>query len=78
MSRPYKKSIQAILLLYYGLSITTLWGDKLSMLPHTCIYPHKPWGKIEVTIFKITRLTAHFMCGLMSDSADLQVAYFFL
>ena len=31
------------------------------------IYPHKPWRKIEVTICKIPRLTAHFMCGLMSD-----------
>ena len=35
------------------------------MLTH--IYPHKAWRKIEVTICKITRLTAHFMCGLMSD-----------
>ena len=35
------------------------------MLTH--IYPHKPQRKIEVTICKITRLTAHFMCGLMSD-----------
>ena len=43
----------------------TLWGDKVSMLTH--IYPHKPWREIEVTICKITRLTAHFMCGLMSD-----------
>ena len=42
-----------------------LWGDKVSMLTH--IYPHKPWRNIEVTICKITRLTAHFMCGLMSD-----------
>ena len=41
----------------------TLWGDKVSMLTH--IYPHKPQRKIEVTICKITRLTAHFMCGLM-------------
>ena len=41
------------------------WGDKVSMLTH--IYPHKPWREIEVTICKITRLTAHFMCGLMSD-----------
>ena len=40
-------------------------GDKVSMLTH--IYPHKPWREIEVTICKITRLTAHFMCGLMSD-----------
>ena len=42
-----------------------LWGDKVSMLTH--IYPHKPWREIEVTICKITRLIAHFMCGLMSD-----------
>ena len=42
-----------------------LWGDKVSMLTH--IYIHKPWRKIEVAICKITRLTAHFMCGLMSD-----------
>ena len=40
-------------------------GDKVSMLTH--IYPHKARRKIEVTICKITRLTAHFMCGLMSD-----------
>ena len=45
--------------------IIPLWGDKVSMLTH--IYPHKPWRNIEVTICKITRLTAHFMCGLMSD-----------
>ena len=42
-----------------------LWVDKVSMLTH--IYPHKPWRNIEVTICNITRLTAHFMCGLMSD-----------
>ena len=35
------------------------------MLTH--VYPHKARRKIEVTICKITRLTAHFMCGLMSD-----------
>ena len=40
-------------------------GDKVSMLTH--IYPHKTRRKIEVIICKITRLTAHFMCGLMSD-----------
>ena len=40
-------------------------GDKVSMLTH--IYPHKAGRKIEVIICKITRLTAHFMCGLMSD-----------
>ena len=40
-------------------------GDKVSMLTHT--YPHKARRKIEVIICKITRLTAHFMCGLMSD-----------
>ena len=47
------------------ITITPLWGDKVSMLTH--IYPHKPRRKTEVTICKITRLTAHFMCGLMSD-----------
>ena len=36
-------------------------GEKVSMLTH--IYPHKAWRKIEVIICKITRLTAHFMCG---------------
>ena len=46
-------------------STSPLRGDKVSMLTH--IYPHKPWRNIEVTICKITRLTAHFMCGLMSD-----------
>ena len=45
--------------------IVTPLGDKVSMLTH--IYPHKAWRKIEVIICKITRLTAHFMCGLMSD-----------
>ena len=40
-------------------------GDKVSMLTH--IYPHKARRKIEVIICKITRLTAHFKCGLMSD-----------
>ena len=40
-------------------------GEKVSMLTH--IYPHKARRKIEVIICKITRLTAHFMCGLMSD-----------
>ena len=45
--------------------VSTLPGDKVSMLTH--IYPHKPLREIEVTICKITRLTAHFMCGLMSD-----------
>ena len=50
-------------------------GDKVSMLTHT--YPHKARRKIEVIICKITRLTAHFMCGLMSGpdvwSADLHL-----
>ena len=40
-------------------------GDKVSMLTH--IYPHKARRKIEVIICKVTRLTTHFMCGLMSD-----------
>ena len=53
--RPYKREFQYL----------TLWGDKVSMLTH--IYPHKPWREIKVTICKITRLTAHFVCGLMSD-----------
>ena len=35
------------------------------MLTHT--YPHKPLRKIKVTIYIITRLTANFMCGVMSD-----------
>ena len=42
-----------------------LGDDKVSMLTHTC--PHKPQRKIKVTISKITRLTTHFLCGLMSD-----------
>ena len=37
----------------------------MSMLTHT--YPHKPLKKIKVAIYAITRLTAHLMCGLMSD-----------
>ena len=52
-------------LLVLSYSNTSPLGDKVSMLTH--IYPHKAWRKIEVTICKITRLTAHFMCGLMSD-----------
>ena len=46
------------------LSNLPLWVI-VSMLTH--IYPHKARRKIEVIICKITRLTAHFMCGLMSD-----------
>ena len=45
--------------------LKTPLGEKVSMLTH--MYPHKAWRKIEVIICKITRLTAHFMCGLMSD-----------
>ena len=52
-------------LLWICTTSSVLWGDKVSMLTH--IYPHKPQRKIEVTICKITRLTTHFMCGLMSD-----------
>ena len=59
-----------ILLILWWWALSTfaspLWGDKVSMLTHI-LYPHKPLKKIEVTICKITRLTAHFMCGLMSD-----------
>ena len=40
------------------------WDDRVSMLTHT--YPHKPLRKIKVT-FAITRLTARFPCGWMSD-----------
>ena len=50
-----------------------LWGDKVSMLTH--IYPHKPRRKIEVNICKITSLTAHFMCGLMSDLLSCSCLY---
>ena len=42
-----------------------LGGVKVSMLTHT--YPHKLQRRIEVTIYAITRLTANYMCGLMSD-----------
>ena len=48
----------------YSTLMHHLGGDKVSMLTHT--YPHNPL-KIEMTIYAITRLTAHFMCGLMSD-----------
>ena len=44
--------------------IPTFGCDKVSMLIHT--YPHKPMTKIKV-ILCITRLTAHFLYGLMSD-----------
>ena len=40
-------------------------GDKVSISTHT--YPRQPLGKKNVTMCKITRLTAHFMCDLMSD-----------
>ena len=41
--------------------VISLYGarDKVSMLTH--IYPHEPRRKIEVTICKITRLTAQFL-----------------
>ena len=45
--------------------VRTPLGDKVSVSTH--IYPHKAQRKIEVIICKITRLTAHFMCGLMPD-----------
>ena len=42
-----------------------LWGDKVSML--SLIYTHtNPWGKLKWP-HAITRLAAHYMCGLMSD-----------
>ena len=49
-------------------SFCSLRGDKVStcMLTHT--YPHKPLRKIKWPS-AITRLTAHFTCGLMSDLA---------
>ena len=56
LARPYKRAFK---------DAKTPLGDKVSMLNH--IYPHKARRKIEVIICKITRLTAHFMCGLMSD-----------
>ena len=47
----------------------TLVSDKVSMSTHT--YPHKPLRKEKVTMSHcaITRVTAHFICGLMSDLA---------
>ena len=42
----------------------TLRGDKMSMSTHT--HPHKPPWKNKWPS-AIIRLTAHFMCGLMSD-----------
>ena len=39
----------------------SLGGDKVSMLTRT-----NPWGRLKWPS-AITRLTAHFMCGLMSD-----------
>ena len=42
--------------------IKSVEGDKVSML--TSIYPHKPLRKWP---YAITRLTAHFVYGLMSD-----------
>ena len=42
-----------------------LGGDRVSMLAH--IYTHtNPWGRLKWP-YAITRLTSHFMCGLMSD-----------
>ena len=40
---------------------------KVSMLVHTMIHTHtNPWGRLKWP-YAITRLTANFMCGLMSD-----------
>ena len=57
--------VYTIAVLHLSLACCPLWGDKASMLIH--IYLYKPLWKIEVTICKISRLTAHSMCGLMSD-----------
>ena len=47
-------------------SIHTPLGDKVSMLIHR--YPHNPGGRFKSRLHcTITRLTAHFVCGLMSD-----------
>ena len=48
----------------HWLSFHCLGVDKVSMLTHT--YPHKPWRKIKWP-YASSRLTTHFMCGLMSD-----------
>ena len=45
--------------------IHSLWSNKVwSMLIHTT--HTNPWGKLKWP-YPITRLTAHFMCGLMFD-----------
>ena len=48
----------------------TLRGDTMSMVIYA--YLHKALRKIKWS-FTITRLTAHFMCGLISDLVILQV-----
>ena len=50
---------------FIQIKVTPSGVIEVDMLTH--IYPHKPQIKIEVTICKITRLTAHFVCGLMPD-----------
>ena len=52
-------------LILLSLIVNSPLGEKVSMLTH--VYPHKARRKIKVIICKIIRLTAHFMCGLMSD-----------
>ena len=44
--------------------LRSLRGDKVSMLTHT--YEHKPQGILKRP-YAIIRLTAYFMCSLMSD-----------
>ena len=46
--------------------LNTLRGDQVSMLTHT--YPNKLMGKTNwPSVGLITRLTTHYMCGLVSD-----------
>ena len=44
-------------------SFSSLGDDKVSMFTDT--YSHKPWGRLKWS-YAVTRLTAHFMCGLVS------------
>ena len=44
-----------------SICLSPLWGDKVSMLTQTNL-----WGRFKKS-YSITRLTAHFMCDLMSD-----------
>ena len=62
MLKPQAESLlfAAVLLLLQPIQ-TEVVDPVFQVVGLTHIYPHKPRWKIEVTICKITRLTAHFV-----------------